>query len=63
MLQTVDSMKDRIKDMGEKYKEIVGMIEDRRIEMIDKWKERSNEFVRNFITLYGAMVSSLLVST
>nr|CAB3264717.1 choline-phosphate cytidylyltransferase A-like [Phallusia mammillata] len=52
---TVDTMKDRLKDMGEKYKEIVGKIEDRSHEMLDKWKERSNEFVRNFIEMYGAM--------
>ena len=49
-------MKDRLKDMGEKYKEFVGMIEDRSNEMMEKWKERSNDFVRNFIGMYGTMV-------
>jgi len=55
--QTVDSVKERLKDMGDKYKEFVGMIEDRSNEVMEKWKERSNEFVRNFIGMYGAMVS------
>ena len=54
---TVDNMKDRLKDMGEKYKEFVGKIEDRSHEMLDKWREKSNEFVRNFIEMYGTMVS------
>jgi len=50
-------MKDKLKDMGEKYKEFVGKIEDRSHEMLDKWREKSNEFVRNFIEMYGTMVS------
>ena len=53
---TVDTVKDRLKDMGEKYKEFVGRIEDRSHEMLDKWREKSNEFVRNFIEMYGTMV-------
>uniref|UniRef100_H2YJH5 choline-phosphate cytidylyltransferase n=1 Tax=Ciona savignyi TaxID=51511 RepID=H2YJH5_CIOSA len=52
---TVDTVKDKLKDMGEKYKEMVGRLEDQTHEMLDKWKERSNEFVRNFIEMYGAM--------
>ena len=55
--QTVDSVKDRLKDMGEKYKEFVGKMEDRGNEMLERWKERSNDFVRNFIEMYGTMVS------
>lgn len=43
--------------MGEKYKELVGKIEDRSHEVLDKWREKSNEFVRNFIEMYGTMVS------
>ena len=30
-------------------------IEDRSHEMLDKWREKSNEFVRNFIEMYGTM--------
>lgn len=54
---TVDQVRDKLKDMGERYKEIVGRIEDRSHEVLDKWREKSNEFVRNFILMYGAMVS------
>ena len=59
---TVDNMKDKLKDMGEKYKEFVGKIEDRSLEVLDKWREKSNDFVRNFIEMYGAMVSTALSS-
>lgn len=52
---TVDQVRDKLKDMGERYKEIVGRIEDRSHEVLDKWREKSNEFVRNFILMYGAM--------
>ncbi|CAK8695082.1 unnamed protein product [Clavelina lepadiformis] len=55
VLNTVDTVKDRLKDMGEKYKEFVGKIEDRSHEMLDKWREKSNDFVRNFIEMYGTM--------
>jgi len=58
----MDNVKDRLKDMGEKYKEFVGKIEDRRHEILDRWRERSNEFVRSFIEMYGAMVSTKDVS-
>ena len=56
---TVDNVRGRLKDMGEKYKELVGKIEDRSHEMLDKWREKSNEFVRNFIEMYGAMVGGI----
>uniref|UniRef100_F6QWP6 choline-phosphate cytidylyltransferase n=2 Tax=Ciona intestinalis TaxID=7719 RepID=F6QWP6_CIOIN len=49
---TVDNVKDKLKDMGERYKELVGKLEDQTHELLDKWKERSNDFVRNFIEMY-----------
>nr|XP_002130773.1 choline-phosphate cytidylyltransferase A-like [Ciona intestinalis] len=52
---TVDNVKDKLKDMGERYKELVGKLEDQTHELLDKWKERSNDFVRNFIEMYGTM--------
>ena len=48
--QTMDSVK-------EKYNKLVGILEDRGQVMMEKWKEKSNEFVQNFIAMYGAMVS------
>lgn len=52
---TVDQVRDKLKDMGENVKELVGRMEDRGHEMLDKWRERSEIFVRNFILMYGTM--------
>ena len=55
---TVDQVKDKLKELGEKSKELVGRIEDRSHEMLDNWRQKSNEFVQNFIMMYGTMVST-----
>lgn len=52
---TVDQVKDKLKELGEKSKELVGRIEDRSHEMLDNWRQKSNEFVQNFIMMYGTM--------
>lgn len=52
---TYDSVRDKLKDMGENVKELVGRMEDRGHEMLDKWKENTEVFVRNFIAMYGTM--------
>jgi len=49
---TVDSVKDKL---SEKYKEVVGRMESRGVEMLDKWRENTELFVRNFILMYGTM--------
>ena len=41
--------------MGEKYKTFVNNLDDRRQEVLEKWREKSNDLVRNFIQMYGAM--------
>lgn len=41
--------------MGEKYKTFVHNLDDRRQEVLEKWREKSNEWVGNFTQMYGAM--------
>lgn len=45
----------KVKDMGEKYKTFVHNLDDRRQEVLEKWRDKSNEWVRNFTQMYGAM--------
>ncbi|XP_039250176.2 choline-phosphate cytidylyltransferase A-like [Styela clava] len=52
---TMDNVKAKVKDMGEKYKTVVKNLDDRRQEVLEKWREKSNDFVRNFIQMYGTM--------
>jgi len=51
----VDQVKDKIEKMSEGVRDLVGKLEDRSHEMLENWRHKSEEFVRNFINMYGAM--------
>ena len=55
----VDQVKDRIEKMSEGVRDLVGKLEDRSHEMLENWRHKSEEFVRNFINMYGTMVRCL----
>ncbi|XP_053356151.1 phosphate cytidylyltransferase 1A, choline b [Clarias gariepinus] len=51
--ESVDKVKQKVRNVEEKSKEFVQRVEEKSIDLIQKWEEKSREFIGNFLQMFG----------